>query len=51
MQTASAQVSICRSRRCFTDDRNNTQAQLRETGLYLTESGQAGLIRQIDLSV
>lgn len=35
----------------FTDAGNNTLAQLRETGLYLTESGQAGLIRQIDLSV
>lgn len=35
----------------YTDAHNNTLGQLRETGIYLREDGQAGLLRQIDLSV
>ncbi|MBE0508687.1 MAG: hypothetical protein IBX50_18545 [Marinospirillum sp.] len=35
----------------YTDARNNTLGELRETGIYLREDGQAGLVRQIDLSV
>ncbi|MES2104327.1 MAG: VCBS repeat-containing protein [Pseudomonadota bacterium] len=35
----------------FKDAQNNTQGQLRSSGVWLTEDGKAGALQQIDLSV